>query len=1467
MQNIPPPVLSRANVCQRLLLPSGVFWFACLIASNLHAQSCNDFSIVSFDEDCAVPITPDMVLEGVPNDSAYTVHLTTLAGAPIGTMLTAAHLGDTVRATVTHSGTGNSCWGLLLAVDHLPPVLQCADLVLPCAVPDLSPNYLAAAFNLTDASPNVLENCGPYNLAFSDTRQNFGCADPQNRNALVLRTWTAVDASGNQATCIQRLTIQNVSAAEVLFPTDTAVSCLNPNTHPLQTGQPYLVFAGVALPLFTTATTCALGIGFQDQVLPRCGASYNVLRTWTIHDDCQPSGPNNPRKNTVAIAVEDKTGPVFLQCPKDTVVSTDPFQCNRTLDLRDVVLWDACSTIEGLEARWTVFGQTHVLAGELTDFPGNNLWHPDTLGVLGYAPDLPAGEVIPFTYIATDVCGNTATCSFRVTVADGTPPFAVCDEFTQVALGGSGEAFVWASTFDDGTVDNCAHVRFKARRAEPNTCQPNDRFYDAVKFCCDDVGKTITVILRVYDVELDTGAIGLTTNEQHASECEVQVLVEDKLRPVCVPLANLAITCNNFDPTLKSHGTPLFYDNCCLDTVFELPPNYVLFDTLCNRGTITRTFRAFDCHGLSTQCTQRIFVQYQQTYAIQFPDDVVVNDCDTTGTYTPAPIVHGAFCENLGISYQDAVNYAGLLSCYWIERYWKVINWCYYNPNLPLIEIPNPNPSEHPLDLINMPGPVVAPKGHNPPPTMRRVTANDPFPTDFSTFWSAQANGYAYRQIIIVRDKEPPTFRGCPVSTGPVEICDHTTNDPNYWNAPYWSNPHIPGSNDICEGATELAATANDACAKGNLNIRYLLYLDLDHDGIVETVISSINPPPPGMVYFGNLYTPNFSGGVLRQFDQRPVPPEEKYRFTIVKGGFANITGYVRWVSEKEPTKYITPQLPHGIHRIQWIADDGCGNEAICAYDFQVRDCRAPDLVCIHGLSTDMPIDQTMTLYAPDFVHSYGDNCSPASEVEIGIRKAGSGHGFPRKPDGTPQQDVRFDCTEIGKQFVELWAMDHAGNMSVCQTYVIVQDNFLMCSDSTGVVAGVLKTDQANGLEDALVEVSSGLLPGVQMILSDASGQYLLPNVPLGAPCTITPTKDNDALNGVSTYDLSLINKHILGLETLNGPYRIIAADVNNSRSVTTFDVLELRKLILGIYTDFPQSTSWRFVDADYLFPNLYNPFQEIFPEIRQITNLQTSALSENFVAIKIGDVSGNALTSSLWSTDDRTAGTALFDVLPMGDSRTMNVQAGQIVEVSLRAADRLESVQFTLLHPGLEVFHLEPGTGVATEHFAVFRDAGAITVSWDGAGRPAFALRFRAKASGSLEQMLRVSSSITRAEAYGVFDGETEAPTRMAVALRFDSANGPVVQGQAFEVYPNEPNPWRDKTRIRFFLPEAAEVALTVQDQTGRQVWSQTRWFEAGIQQVVLDGAATLPAAGLYVYQVEVQGQRISGKMVKYGH
>ncbi|NJN53142.1 MAG: hypothetical protein HC809_16675, partial [Gammaproteobacteria bacterium] len=714
-------------------------------------------------------------------------------------------------------------------------------------------------------------------------------------------------------------------------------------------------------------------------------------------------------------------------------------------------------------------------------------------------------------------------------------------------------------------------------------------------------------------------------------------------------------------------------DNCCLDETkvfqgqcgLEQTLNYNLFDTLCNRGTITRNFRAFDCHGQSSTCSQRIFVTYEQDYYVKFPNDVIVTVCDGTGMYGE-PTFFGEDCELLGVSHEDQIFTVVPDACYKIERTWTIINWCQYDPNMGCIDVPNPNPNATANSPQNLPGPVVSPITTVGDPwraTVVSITPGAP-QTSYTTFYDANANCYKYKQIIKVIDGQKPTI-DCPAS--PVEYCDLSANDANLWNQSYWWDAGTE-SHDLCEGEAALCITATDLCSGANLNMSYLLFLDTDNNGTMETVVSSNNAPAPGTVRFNNINTPSYSGGVVQIFDGRPVPANNIYRWALhTTASGTSLTGCVNWKTLAQmPTPAnpngqagVAPQLPYGTHKIKWTVTDGCGNEQTCEYQFVVKDCKKPTVVCLNGLSVNImptgPNAGMITLWATDFLQYGEDNCTPASKLKYGIRKAGQGTGFPVDPiTGDPITSVAFDCTELGEQPVELWVMDLAGNADFCATFIDVQDNAGVCDPGGNVtVAGALKTEGDEGLEDANVNLQSGAISLFDM--TDDQGAYAFPNaVPLSADYTVTPTKDDNPLNGVSTYDLVLISKHILGLEPLGSPYKMIAADANKSNSITTFDIVEIRKLILGIYSELPNNTSWRFVDEGFAFPNPANPFQTQFPENISVANVQTHHFTDDFVSVKVGDVNGTAIANAFMTTDDRTTSTLLFDV----DDRT--VKAGE---------------------------------------------------------------------------------------------------------------------------------------------------------------------------------------------------------------
>jgi len=1410
--------------------------------------ACNDTVHISLFNDggnCLHTVRPDDVLEGsYLCDDDYRVVLTYPAGTNTydpANRLDRTHIGRVIRYSLVHSISGNVCWGFVKVEDKLAPKLTCpSNITISCSNPT-APSFTGQI---------LISDCSNTTSVVTDDLTDFGaCANPR---AQIIRTWLVTDAWGNQSSCTQSITIRGLDLNDVVFPADVTVACDGSgNIDPSATGSPTIGGSPIGQGGF-----CMASISRSDDRYEICPGSYEIVRTWRVRNMCLPLGPGNPREHQQVIKVVDTKGPAF-NCPANVTVSTDPFSCCATAALPDVLITETCSRVTSLEYRvvGTDFATGNLVihegTGFLTDFPGNNYWHPDTLGRFGLTACLPRGEYT-VTYTATDECGNVSKCTFRLFVEDQIPPVAACIEVTQVALGGDGKNRVNASTFDKGSFDVCENVTFKVRRMEQNDCENNEFFRDQVQFCCSDIGKTIQVILRVYDLPLPAGPVGQDDYIGHYNECMVQVLVEDKLRPACTPPSNVTVSCENFDPSLWAYGKAQGADNCCVDTIIETR-NLALFDTLCNRGTITRTFRVVDCAGNTQTCSQRVFVNYEQDYFVRFPNDVVVTVCDGTGNYGE-PTFFGKDCEALGVSFTDKINNVVPDACYLIERTWTIVNWCTYNPNGGCTEVPNPQPNPTTLNPANLPGPIVSPAGTPAPwnPTVVAITPGAT-PTNYSTFWSANANCYRYRQLIWVIDNQKPIIEDCPSS--PDTVCDLTDNNAQLWNAMFWWD-NTTSSHDLCEAPTDLNITATDLCSGALVNFRYLLFLDLDGDGTMETVVSSTNLPGFNNVNFGNANNPNYGGGTPRQFDFRPVPANQKYGFALQVTTSGNKrTAAVRWNTQQNPNTFVVPELPYGKHKIKWFVDDGCGNERECEYVFEVKDCKKPTIIC-KNIGVNIMPTKMITINVTDVLQQTYDNCTPTGLLVTAIQKAGAGTVFPTLPNGQPQKTVTFTCAELGERLVEVWSRDVAGNADFCVARVNVQDNMGNCTATSATVAGALKTETDKGLEDATVNLtgSSPTNPSVNLSdKSDVNGDYAIGGVPLNGDYTVAPLKDDDHLNGVSTFDLVLINKHILGLEPLGSPYKMIAADANNSRSITTFDIVELRKLILGIYTELPNNTSWRFVDKDFAFPDAQNPFKTLFPETKQYAGLTGSQLGEDFVAIKVGDVNGNAVTSTLTSASERTAGTLLFDV------EDRRVKAGEVFSVRFRASELVEGYQFTLHFPNLEVVEVKPlSEGMTLGHFGVFASEQSLTTSFNNEWvRGEFEVVFRAKASGELSRMVQVSSRITKAESYSAALG------RQGVGLRFNSASGSVVSGVGFELYQNRPNPWVGRTQIGFHVPEATEATLTIFDESGRILWTQRGQFAKGYNAFTID-RSLLETSGVMYYRVETPTDSAVRKMIQ---
>lgn len=142
--------------------------------------------------------------------------------------------------------------------------------------------------------------------------------------------------------------------------------------------------------------------------------------------------------------------------------------------------------------------------------------------------------------------------------------------------------------------------------------------------------------------------------------------------------------------------------------------------------------------------------------------------------------------------------------------------------------------------------------------------------------------------------------------------------------------------------------------------------------------------------------------------------------------------------------------------------------------------------------------------------------------------------------------------------------------------------------------------------------------PDTIIIFPDTSGlfEYQLPN---GNSYKISAKlvggeRFYDFLNGVSTLDQVLIIRHMLEVDIFTSPNKLIAADVNLDGRITSSDVVLLRRVILGINSDFGHPNSW------FIRP-ITNPTLESY----ELINLQSDTTGLDFITIKLGDINVNA--------------------------------------------------------------------------------------------------------------------------------------------------------------------------------------------------------------------------------------------------
>jgi lysyl endopeptidase len=171
-------------------------------------------------------------------------------------------------------------------------------------------------------------------------------------------------------------------------------------------------------------------------------------------------------------------------------------------------------------------------------------------------------------------------------------------------------------------------------------------------------------------------------------------------------------------------------------------------------------------------------------------------------------------------------------------------------------------------------------------------------------------------------------------------------------------------------------------------------------------------------------------------------------------------------------------------------------------------------------------------------------------------------------------------------------------------------------SSDTLVLAGNIKNEKENPISNTLITL---YLNGneLESQWTDGSGNFSFVGLSPGA-YELSMIKPDQGNNGVSTMDLIDVQKHVIQTKPFNSNIKLAAADVNKSGSVTTMDMIKIRRVILGMDCCFSnEENEWIFFLQNELIENKF-PF-----------TLNQSIFDFQMTGIKIGDVNNSASTGN----------------------------------------------------------------------------------------------------------------------------------------------------------------------------------------------------------------------------------------------
>jgi hypothetical protein len=1326
---------------------------------------------------------------------------------------------------------------ITVLADTFPPVALCNSLITVPLQADgdtiVSPNLI----NNGSYDPNM---CGLITTSLSKTF--FNCSNIDTNNVVL----TVRDVNGRTATCNAKIVIRDVTPPVLVgVPADITLTSCDIIPLPASVTAKDSCTAPV-VPVFTTATT---------RMLSGCGKyNYSITRRWTATDASM-----NSVSATQIITVNDEA-PSFAMVPDSIVVLTGPNRttCNDTVRLNYQTLVKDC--IPNLT--FTLTGGT---------FPG-------VYGV---------GNTF-VNILATDSCGNNANKTVKVVVKDGTPPSAVCINGLSTTVGPGGQAVITQSQINNNSFDNCS---------SPITVDSIRYIFD----CADADGVTQhPVSITVRD------AAG------NFSTCNTYVIVQDNVGPIVVCPANITVQCNQ-SILPASTGSATATDNCQSTLAAPIYTDTQVTGGVGTCSVITRQWKATDLFGNIGTCNQTITVQ-----DLIAPSIAGVPANDTIECYKnlpPVPSVTGSDNCDLSVAMtfvQDTLNKA-TGTCgkynYTVRRTWTATDDCgqvttrsYFimvrdtvRPSFPgMPDTIRVNSADYPTlttcaipyffdaynflsecaDSVNLIVGNTAPLGNG----KFRIAGNYMPGTYKVRFDITDPCGNFGRDsiVFIFRDNTAPTMvcqtsidvalgtNGTGVIT-PADINIGTVDNCGILSLVLSKtsfNCANLGQNQVTLTATDVNNNVNTCIANVNVLVGSSSTFTATVTGSPTSYFGASNGTATAVVTGAGAFTYAWSN--MATTATLTNVPAGTYTVTISNTTSGCVLIDTAVVAQGPRVKIVVADVIASVGQTIFVPVTVSQFNNVNSFSFSLNSI-SPSVAIVSSLVNIHPS------VAPNLISSIVGNVISVAWVDPG------GTTLLNLPANTVIFDIQ--ATTLGAPntstdiivgagaTLPFEVIQQFGSTSVVVPVETMDGSISISSSALNQVGGLIATwvnpDNPASVAKpvANVAVNSGIL-GITNDTTATDGLYNF-SVPTASNSLTTPTKFTAGNTGVTSADLLRIINHIFGT-VMTSPYQLIAANANNDTIISLGDYLKIQRLVLGTVQHLDADPDWIFIPKSFVFPTTGNILKVAYPKTIGHTPVLLNYTTDDFVAVRRGDVNGNGpVTIVNQNADDRYDSSDALHLEVVNQDLT----EGSVISVPFYANGfknrqafqttfgfDSKYLQFEGVTPGkLEIKSSDFGTSQAQN--------GLITTAWVSHksttvdnGEVLFTLNFKVNQGGkTLSEILTNHSQITRSESY-LEDGST---TPVQLSFR---TNGQLLQ--TFDLLQSRPNPSKQSVVIGFTLPEHNEATLRILNVEGRVVRTIKQDYAPGYHQIILH-KDEIGGNGVYFYELSSESFTARRKMI----